>query len=81
MSEPVTTIDVRPIPPRERHPRIFSTFDALPPGGFFHLVNDHDPKPLWYQFQAEHGDTIEWEYLESGPAVWRVRIGKRSVSK
>lgn len=79
MSETFTTIDVRPMPPRERHPRIFSTYAALPPGGFFHLVNDHDPKPLWYQFQAEHADTIEWEYLESGPAVWRVRIGKKAA--
>lgn len=79
MADPITTIDVRPIPPRERHPRIFSTFESLPPGGFFHLVNDHDPRPLWYQFKAEHADTFEWDYLESGPMVWKVRIGKRGT--
>ena len=27
-----TTIDVRQIPPRERHPLIFNTFDTLIPG-------------------------------------------------
>lgn len=27
-----TTLDVRAIPPRDRHPLIFGTFDALAPG-------------------------------------------------
>jgi uncharacterized protein (DUF2249 family) len=40
------------------------------------LVNDHDPKPLYYQFQAELGEPFQWEYLESGPEVWKVRIGR-----
>ena len=77
MSESTTTLDVREIPPRERHPKIFQTFDALKEGEFFTLVNDHDPKPLYYQFQAELTDQFTWEYLESGPQVWRVRIGRR----
>jgi uncharacterized protein (DUF2249 family) len=38
------------------------------------LVNDHDPKPLRYQFEARHVGTSD--YLESGPKVWRVRIGR-----
>jgi uncharacterized protein (DUF2249 family) len=70
------TIDVRTIIPRERHPLIFRTFEALKPGENFELVNDHDPKPLYYQFSAEHAGRFEWEYLEQGPSVWRVRIGK-----
>ena len=71
-----TTIDVRTIIPRERHPLIFRTFDGLQPGEGFELVNDHDPKPLYYQFQAEIGPKFEWQYLEQGPEVWRVRIGR-----
>lgn len=70
------TIDVRTIAPRERHPLIFNTFHDLAPGASFLLVNDHDPKPLYYQFHAEHGGQFKWEYLESGPEVWKVRIGK-----
>ena len=35
------------------------------------------PKPLYYQFQAEHTGHFEWSYLETGPDVWRVRIGKK----
>ena len=40
-------------------------------------MNDHDPKPLRYQFEAELPGTFTWEYLEEGPEAWRVRIGKR----
>jgi uncharacterized protein (DUF2249 family) len=70
------TLDVRELIPRERHPRIFGTFENLKPGETFLLVNDHDPKPLYYQFQAERSGKFSWEYIEQGPDVWRVRIGK-----
>ena len=69
-------LDVRTIPPPQKHSTILSRFDALQPGQSFTLVNDHDPKPLYYQFNAEQPGRFEWEYLESGPSVWRVRIGK-----
>lgn len=75
-ANPTTTIDVRTIIPRERHPLIFKTFHKLGPGESFLLVNDHDPKPLYYQFQAELGQPFQWEYLENGPEVWKVRVGK-----
>lgn len=71
-----TTIDVRTIVPRERHALIFRTFEGLAAGEGFELVNDHDPKPLWYQFQAEHSGRFSWEYREQGPEVWRVEIRK-----
>ena len=69
-------LDVRNTPPRERHPMIFGTYDGLTAGASFVLVNDHDPKPLYYQFQAEHTGEFSWDYLEKGPQVWRVRIAK-----
>ena len=69
-------LDVRPIPPRQKHPTIFSTFDALAPGEHFILVNDHDPVPLRHQFRFEREDQFEWEYLEQGPDVWRVKISR-----
>jgi uncharacterized protein (DUF2249 family) len=72
-------VDVREIVPRERHPLIFSTFDRLAEGESLELVNDHDPKPLHYQFHFERPDSYTWEYLESGPEVWRVRIGKQAI--
>lgn len=71
-----TTIDVRTIPPRQRHPLIFDTFSRLNPGQAFLLVNDHDPKPLYYQFNAEFPGTFGWDYQEQGPDVWQVRISR-----
>lgn len=77
MSDNVTTtLDVRPIPPPKKHPTIFQTFDSLAAGQSFILVNDHDPKPLYYQFQNERPGQFAWEYLEQGPEVWRVQIGR-----
>lgn len=69
-------IDVRPVAPRNRHPLIFDTFEALESGSGFILVNDHEPRPLFYQFQAERTGQFTWDYLEEGPEVWRVRIGR-----
>ncbi|HUH93088.1 MAG TPA: DUF2249 domain-containing protein [Casimicrobiaceae bacterium] len=69
-------LDVRKLIPRERHPLICRTFEALAPGQGFVLVNDHDPKPLYYQFQAEVGQ-FDWQCLEQGPGTWRMWIGRR----
>ena len=75
-TNPGAVLDVRSEPPARRHDLIFATFHALAPGEGFVLVNDHDPKPLWYQFEAEYAGAHAWEYLERGPEVWRVRIGR-----
>jgi len=69
-------LDVRNEPPARRHELIFDTYHGLRPAVGFVLVNDHDPKPLWYQFEAEHKGAYSWDYLEEGPEVWRVRIGR-----
>lgn len=69
-------IDVRTIPPPGRHPLILDTFLALRVGTAFELVSDHEPKPLYYEFQAEHTGEFSWDYLERGPRTWRVRIGR-----
>jgi uncharacterized protein (DUF2249 family) len=70
------TVDVRAIPPAQRHPLIFGAFHELAPGEGFVLVNDHDPKPLYYQFKFEQEGLFTWEYLAQGPSEWRVRIGR-----
>ncbi len=71
-----TSLDVRRLAAPKRHPLIFETFEALEPGEAFVLINDHDPKPLYYQFKAERAGRFSWDYLEQGPEVWRVRIGR-----
>ncbi|MEE9151174.1 MAG: DUF2249 domain-containing protein [Thermoplasmata archaeon] len=37
-------------------------------------MNDHDPKPLYYQFEAEQKGKFEWEYEKEGPIDWIVKI-------
>gem|GEM_PF-6635413 len=73
-------LDVRPETPARRHELIFDTYAKLDVGDNFVLVNDHDPKPLYYQFAAEHSGEFTWDALEAGPQVWRVRIGRTSAA-
>lgn len=63
--------------PKDKHPTIFRTFDSLQSGEIMELTNDHDPRPLQYQFMMERSESFTWEYLEEGPEVWRVAIGKK----
>ncbi|MGH8229500.1 MAG: DUF2249 domain-containing protein, partial [Steroidobacteraceae bacterium] len=72
-------IDLRPLPPPQRHALIFATCGKLPTGSAFVLVNDHDPKPLRYQLEAESPGQFGWEYVESGPQVWQVRITRKKA--
>ncbi|MFI1954426.1 DUF2249 domain-containing protein [Streptomyces xinghaiensis] len=73
-------LDVRSEAPARRHALIFENYTALGTGEGFVLVNDHDPKPLYYQFDAEHKGDFTWDYLEQGPETWRVRIGRPAAA-
>ncbi|WP_405939962.1 DUF2249 domain-containing protein [Streptomyces sp. NBC_00726] len=74
--EDSTVVDVREIPHGRRHPRIFTRFARLAEGESFVLVNNHDPKPLRREFEATHPGRFTWEYVESGPEQWQVRISR-----
>ena len=77
MSDP--ELDVRSQPHGRRHELILSKYHQLAAGDGFVLVNDHDPKPLYYQFDAQFSGDFTWDYLEQGPQVWKVRIGRASA--
>ncbi|WP_439410335.1 DUF2249 domain-containing protein [Bradyrhizobium sp. DASA03030] len=70
------TIDVRAIPRPARHPLIFGTFNRLDSGVSFCVVSDHDPRPLHYLFGVRHPGAFTWDYVERGPDVWRVCVGR-----
>jgi uncharacterized protein (DUF2249 family) len=72
-----TTLHAPEIEPRIRHKRIFEEFEGLESGQYMELFNDHDPKPLYYQFMMEREGQFSWEYLEDGPNQWRVAIGRK----
>jgi uncharacterized protein (DUF2249 family)/DUF438 domain-containing protein len=68
------TLDLRPMPPFERHEKIFQTWDELKPGDVLRIINDHDPKPLRYQFEVEYKGKYDWQYKGQGPKDWIVEI-------
>lgn len=74
-------LDVCNLTTQEKIRTIFEYFDALSEGESFIIKNNHDPKPLYFQLLTEKGDGFQWEYLESGPQIWQVRIGRTHVSK
>lgn len=73
---PVLSLDLRQIPPSERHAQVFDGFDRLAPDAVLELVNDHDPAPLQRQFQARLPGQYLWSTQESGPEAWRVHVLK-----
>jgi uncharacterized protein (DUF2249 family) len=73
-------IDVRTIAPFERHQRIFDMLGALGHGASLIIVNDHDPRPLRAQIEMRHPGEYSWEYLQQGPDLWRVEIGRPHTS-
>ncbi len=79
-TDEVFTLNVTLIQPRLKHSTIFQHFDALKGGEAFQILNDHDPKPLYYQLIAERGNVFSWTYLEKGPVWWKVHIKKNDVA-
>ena len=75
----VNEMDLRPFPPTERHEMFYQAFADIKPGEAFEFTNDHDPKPLYYQMEAESKEPFRWEYLEKGGdsgELWKVRVIK-----
>lgn len=77
---PVRELDVRTLRGPEKYPPIAATYAALPVGGWFVLVDDHDPAALRDEFEIDHPGSHGWEYVHRGPQDWRVRITKRAAT-
>lgn len=76
---PTTTeLDLRPMPPALRHTTIFDRLGAMSVGDVLRIVNDHDPKPLRYQLEAEHPGEYRWVAVESGPERWVIDVTSRA---
>ena len=73
----IEELDVRSLDLAQRHEKIFERIDKLALGASFVLISDHDPKPLYDQLETEYRNQLSWDYLEKGPVVWRVEIGRR----
>ena len=69
-------IDVRQSAYPTSHPLILRMFDRIGQGQSLCVINSHDPRPLRYLFDVKYPGAFTWDYLEQGPDVWRVRIGR-----
>lgn len=67
------------LPSRIRHAVIFRVLAALPAYQAVTLINDHDPKPLFYQLDAEQPGSFSREAVEAPqPRLFAVRVTRRS---
>ena len=71
-----TLVDTRSMAPKDRRALVFGAFDQLGVQSTLELLNDHDPVTLRSQFELEKPHLFHWQYLDSGPAVWRVAVTK-----
>lgn len=67
-------LDLRPLPPPQRHPLVYQHLNALTDGEVLELVNDHKPSPLRYEIEATRPGEYDWEDGDDGPEVWSARI-------
>ncbi|WP_243239838.1 DUF2249 domain-containing protein [Sulfobacillus harzensis] len=66
------------LPSNIRHEVIFRVLDALPPYQAVTLINDHDPKPLFYQLDAEQPGAFSRETVSPPqPELFAVVITRR----
>lgn len=68
-------LDVLMLPPQGKHQHIFEQLENIAENKELILLNDHDPKPLYYQMQHMYPEVYDWEYLQKGEdGLWKVRI-------
>jgi len=74
---PAVELDMRAVPLLQRQARIMSAWRDLPTGAELRLINDREPKPLYYLFQATQRGRFEWRYEKEGPEEWIAVLRKR----
>lgn len=74
----MTVLDLRSLPPAERHRRVHEQLDALVSGETLELVNDHRPSPLRYELEATRPGQYEWVDGDAGPERWTAAITCRA---
>jgi regulator of cell morphogenesis and NO signaling len=73
-------LDVTQLAPRDKHPTIHQRLAQLLDGETLRIYNDHDPRPLKFEIEADFPGVYSWNYVDKGPDVWRVDIGKRPAA-
>lgn len=71
-----STLDVRPIPIPERHPKILKALAVLPSGKPLVIVSDHEPRPLRAELERKFGASLRWGQINLGDGQWQIRLVK-----
>lgn len=80
MRPPDLHLDVRSIPPQQRHVQIFALFASLCDGQALVLISDHEPRPLRAEFDRKHDGRFTWVPRQLGDGRWEVQITRTPVS-
>lgn len=68
-------LDVRPVEAKDRIDTVLGAYASLAPGGTLRLTVDHDPDCMYHLLRSTQGEgTFGFDYVERGPAVWRVDV-------
>jgi len=72
-------LDLRDLPPSQRHATIHEAFDELAAGEELTIINDHDPQPLFYEFRAERDafDADSYDVERRGPEEFVATLPKK----
>lgn len=72
-------LDLRDVPPPERHPKIHESFESLDGGDTLTIINDHEPKPLYYEMkeEVEEFDADGYEVEQEGPQKFVAKLPKQ----
>lgn len=73
-------LDARAIPHAIRHATVFGALEAVGVGRGLILVAPHDPLPLLAQLEKRSPATFSVNYLERGPAAWRLSIVREKTT-
>ena len=73
-------LDLCQVPRPQRHPLVFSRFDALGLGKSFVLTTDHNPVLLDRELENTRPGQATWEHLNRGPVKYRIRIRRVALA-
>lgn len=72
------TVDLVRVGLAERNTLVSRRFESLPVGGSLELVTDAPPWVLYHQLRTAFFDELDWQLVESGPELYRVRLAKKA---
>lgn len=67
-------LDVRPLPPPERHGRILDELGMLPAGATLTVVTDHEPRPLRLKLEALFPEQYVFGQRQFGIGHWEITL-------